>query len=220
MTAPVSLINSTGQKIDTQYDGTGQGLIGFGIDDITIGGITPHASRKGVATHRNGSAVASGEGIMVAGGVYAGNATPFLVDSGGRVIFVGAAADGTAVTGNPVLMGGSDGTNAQSILTDTNGNQLMGAGRGSLTDKSGALAAGNAAEDLMVANAARRYFFIQNLDAAEDLWINFTTTAVKDKPSIKLGPGQSYENPAHYCSTEKISVIATTTGHKWTAKEG
>jgi hypothetical protein len=34
---------------------------------------------------------------------------------------VGAAADGAAVTGNPILMGGQDGTNAQSILTDTLG---------------------------------------------------------------------------------------------------
>lgn len=220
MAAPTSLVNITGQKIDTQYDGTGQGLIGFGIDDITIGGITPHAARKGVATHRNGSAVASGEGIMVAGGVFGGNATPILVDSAGRVIFVGAAADGATLAGNPVLMGGSDGTNAQTVLTDGQGNLLTGAGRGTLTDKSGALAAGATSETLMASNAARRYFFIQNVDAAEDLWIDFTTAAVRDKPSIKLGPGQAYENPSHYCSTEAIKVIATTIGHKWTAKEG
>jgi hypothetical protein len=33
----------------------------------------------------------------------------------------GRAADGAAVTGNPVLIGGQDGTNAQSLLTDTSG---------------------------------------------------------------------------------------------------
>ena len=33
----------------------------------------------------------------------------------------GQAASGSAVTGNPVLVGGSDGTNARSIKTDTTG---------------------------------------------------------------------------------------------------
>jgi NAD(P)H-dependent FMN reductase len=37
----------------------------------------------------------------------------------------GVAADGTAVTGNPVLLGGQDGTNVQSIFTDTTGRQVM-----------------------------------------------------------------------------------------------
>lgn len=37
----------------------------------------------------------------------------------------GVAADGTAVTGNPVLIGGQDGTNVQSIFTDTTGRQVM-----------------------------------------------------------------------------------------------
>lgn len=37
----------------------------------------------------------------------------------------GAAADGAAVSGSPVLIGGQDGTNAQSILTDTTGRQVV-----------------------------------------------------------------------------------------------
>lgn len=42
---------------------------------------------------------------------------------------VGAAASGSAVAGNPVLQGGSDGTNARTIKTDTSGNQVVvGAG--------------------------------------------------------------------------------------------
>jgi len=36
----------------------------------------------------------------------------------------GAAADGAAKAGNPVLVAGQDGTNAQSILTDTTGAQV------------------------------------------------------------------------------------------------
>lgn len=40
----------------------------------------------------------------------------------------GVAADGTAVTGNPVLIGGQDGTNVQSLKTDTTGRlEMVGA---------------------------------------------------------------------------------------------
>lgn len=37
----------------------------------------------------------------------------------------GSAADGAAVAGNPVLIAGQDGTNAQSLLTDTTGRLLV-----------------------------------------------------------------------------------------------
>lgn len=37
----------------------------------------------------------------------------------------GPAASGTAVTGNPVLEGGSDGTNVRNISTDTSGRQIV-----------------------------------------------------------------------------------------------
>lgn len=40
---------------------------------------------------------------------------------GGDVSVIGKAADGAAVAGNPVLIAGQDGTNAQSIKTDANG---------------------------------------------------------------------------------------------------
>ena len=46
-------------------------------------------------------------------------------DASGRLVMVGAAADGAAVAGNPVLIAGSDGTNAQSILTDVTGRVVM-----------------------------------------------------------------------------------------------
>lgn len=46
-------------------------------------------------------------------------------DAAGRLTMVGAAITGTAVTGNPVLVGGSDGTNARSLATDTSGRQKI-----------------------------------------------------------------------------------------------
>lgn len=44
-------------------------------------------------------------------------------DTGNPVPISGAVADGAAVSGNPVLMAGQDGTNVQSVRTDTTGNQ-------------------------------------------------------------------------------------------------
>jgi hypothetical protein len=46
---------------------------------------------------------------------------PALVDSNGRQLVSGAAASGSAVAGNPVLVAGSDGTNARSLATDASG---------------------------------------------------------------------------------------------------
>lgn len=48
----------------------------------------------------------------------------------------GTAADGAAPVGNPVLIGGSDGTNAQTLLTDSNGGPIEG--KLSTTDLTGA----------------------------------------------------------------------------------
>ncbi len=49
-----------------------------------------------------------------------------LVTVGNTVVVQGTAADGAAVAGNPVRVGGSDGTNTRSILTDTAGKTLLG----------------------------------------------------------------------------------------------
>lgn len=46
------------------------------------------------------------------------------LDSNGRTIVVGAAANGSAVAGNPVRIAGSDGANTRDIMTDTLGIQV------------------------------------------------------------------------------------------------
>jgi hypothetical protein len=61
------------------------------------------------------------------GVVYDGTNTLFARgDSIGRQVIVGAAAHGASVTGNPVLIGGSDGTNTYRFLTDTSGRVQVG----------------------------------------------------------------------------------------------
>jgi len=91
---------------------------------------------------------------------------------------------------------------------------------GTLTDRSGTITAGGTAQTLAASNSSRKYLLIENQDSAESLWINFTTAAVTSQPSIELQPGATFVMDSAFVSTELVSVIAATTGHKFAAKEG
>lgn len=91
--------------------------------------------------------------------------------------------------------------------------------RGKLVDRSGSLVQANRSQQLMAANANRRYLFIQNI-GMDDLWINFTNPAVSNQPSVKLPAGTSFTMEGGFVSTEAISVVGTIAGQVWTAKEG
>lgn len=99
----------------------------------------------------------------------------------------------------------------------------MGAvGSGGLTDGSADLTLGGTAEEVFPQNYGRQYLFVQNVDTAEALWVNFGTAAVADQPSIKLLPGAAIEFSlagTGVVPTAAVSVIAATTGHPYTAKE-
>lgn len=58
---------------------------------------------------------------IIVGGSDGTLARNIKTDTNGNLIAVGAAASGSAVTGNPVLAAGSDGTNARTLLTSTSG---------------------------------------------------------------------------------------------------
>lgn len=119
------------------------------------------------------------------------------------------SADGTPVT----ITGGA--------ITTTAVGAANGPAQGALTDRSGSITAGGTAQQLIAVNSARKYLFIRNpITATERLWFNFTTTAVADSPSIALDPGDTFVMEGTFVSTEAISVLAATTGHKITAKEG
>lgn len=66
-----------------------------------------------------------GKGLVIGGSDYAGNLQFLKIDSSGRPFIQGAGASGSALAGNPILMAGSDGTNARSILTTTAGVQKI-----------------------------------------------------------------------------------------------
>jgi hypothetical protein len=92
-------------------------------------------------------------------------------------------------------------------------------GTGTVTDRSGTITSGGAAQTLAASNTARKYLIVVNV-SQENLWINFTTTAVQNQPSIPILPNGSFVMESGYVSTELISIIGTTTGSAFTAKEG
>jgi hypothetical protein len=97
--------------------------------------------------------------------------------------------------------------------------QYVRPSQGTLTDRSGTIATGDTAQTLMAANSARKYLLIQNISDTA-MWVNFTTTAVKDSPSFLLEPsGGSIVQEGSFVSTEAVSIICATTGKKFTAKE-
>lgn len=92
---------------------------------------------------------------------------------------------------------------------------------GTEIDRSGAIETGGTAEVAAIAKVDRQFLYIENpITATERLWFSTVDTAVADSPSISLEPGQSYEYPSSFCSTGAVSVIAATTGHKYTIREG
>ena len=88
-----------------------------------------------------------------------------------------------------------------------------------VTDRSGTISSGGVAQTLANANTSRKYLIIQNL-SAENLYINFTTTAVQGQPSLLLLPNGSFVMEGSFVSTEAVSIIGATTGSAFAAKEG
>lgn len=114
------------------------------------------------------------------------------------------------------LVDNGDGTWSEQIVT------IAGAGTpgGTLpagTDRSGSIATGGTAQVLAAANASRRSLTIQNIDAAEDMWVN------ENGGTATVATAGSFLIPAKTSATihtnKAVSVVAATTGHKWTATE-
>jgi len=96
--------------------------------------------------------------------------------------------------------------------------ELVTYGGETLTDRSATIAGVGA---LMAANNYRRGFFIQNINATTDLWVNFLggTAAAGTPGSIRLGPYDAYESPLGGASLAAVSVSGAPAGHIITAWE-
>jgi len=88
-----------------------------------------------------------------------------------------------------------------------------------ITSRSGTIATGATAQSLMVANAARKGWFIQN-NSTGDLWVNrFGGTAIAGQPSLLIPAGALYETPDGGSGGNALSIYGATTGQTFTAAE-
>jgi hypothetical protein len=144
-----------------------------------------------------------------------GSATPIGADAQGldvdvtrvqgTVTVAGVAADGAAVSGNPVLMAGTDGTNAQTIATTAAGAVQVHDGGNSLTVDSivSSTATGSSVADsatsvtLLAANAARLGVSIAN-DSSARLYIKCGATASLTSYTASIGQHGYWECPFAY----------------------
>ncbi len=95
---------------------------------------------------------------------------------------------------------------------------VVGAGTGTLTDRSGT--ATNTSAQIMAANASRKYLFIQNLGNAP-IYINFTSAATVGSGSLELAQFASFVMDSSFVSTEQVNVIRSGGSNlAFTAKEG
>lgn len=103
------------------------------------------------------------------------------------------------------------------VAVDRNGNTIGAAPLTSGTDRSGSITTGGTAQQLAAANTARVALVGQNIDPAEDMWINeIGGTAQASTAGSWLVPAKA----TFVIETSRaVSVVAATTGHKWTAEE-
>lgn len=211
---------------------------------VTIQGdaLTGTSASQVQGTAADGAA-AVGSPVQVGGKDGSGNAQALLTGTDGALASVGNVAHDAADSGNPLKLGGKAASSLPSAVAagdrvdayfDLNGRQVVNLGtaldetndsiratkQGALTDRSGTIAVNATAQQLMAANASRRYLLIHNPDATNNIWINFTTTAVQAQPSIKIVPGGSFVMEGSFVSTELISIIGALATQPFTAKEG
>lgn len=122
--------DSTGKKLDTEQVVVGANTVER--ERVQISGaadtaIAPCDATNGLTTNPSDRALRDNGKVDIAGFDVALPAGSAAI---GEVTAVGKAADGAAVTGNPVLVAGQDGTNAQSLKTSTAGYLAVAVGNG------------------------------------------------------------------------------------------
>lgn len=87
------------------------------------------------------------------------------------------------------------------------------------SDGSGSITAGGTAQNLFAGATPPHGFLLCNPDASEALWFSLSTAALANgQGSVALAPmGGLFITPPGMVPFHAISVVAATTGHKFTA---
>lgn len=98
--------------------------------------------------------------------------------------------------------------------------------RANFSDRSGTITSGGTAQFAVAENRGRSSLFIQNIDTSitEAIWVRLDggVAVVNGAGSVRLDPGaylEAEEAGGGFVPVAAISVIAATTGHKFTIYE-
>jgi hypothetical protein len=131
---------------------------------------------------------------------------PQAASSSVATVSQGQAASGTAVSGNPELIGGSDGVNVRTLKTDASGDlQTAVIGNASLLSGQQSVTGSAAA---LSSNASKEVCVKANIANAINVYVG--TTGVTISTGLELAPGQF--TCLHTSNTNLWFVVASTTG--------
>jgi len=86
------------------------------------------------------------------------------------------------------------------------------------TDASSTITTGGAPQNVFGATIPTNGWAVYNPDASETLWVSDTTTAAPNAVgSIPVFAGSGYETPPGRKPIAAVSIVAATSGHKFTA---
>jgi hypothetical protein len=195
----------------------------------SLGG-APYAQPVFGSASGGGTQVDATHGLPVApyswGGGILGAATAWGIAPSGNVQGVNANILGPlgqqlAAASLPVVL-----TAAQLItLTPPTSVTANGAANVTATDCSGTITSGGTAQNAFTAQTTLHGFTVANIDTTEPLWISFTTTAAAAGAGSYPLPAAtattyagfgSFTAPPGFGLNHALSVIATTTSHKFT----
>jgi hypothetical protein len=232
-------LNNGGNLIGWIADSSGRGIVaGAGTAGTPAGGVLSIQGVSGGQSVIVSQATASSLNVTAVGAGSAGtpNAgvqtiqgitgmTPVITTgagtagtpSAGVATVQGSTATGSALASDPVLVGGSDGTDVRNLATNSAGQAIPAPNAATTNNGSTTIATGGAFQSALASNAARKGCLIQNpLSATETLFVFFGANgSATTAKSISLGPGAavSCSIGGLVVATDNVSVEAATTGH-------
>lgn len=160
------------------------------------------------------------------------NPMPVKITSGGALsVTVSSLGAGTAVIGKVVTqVAGADVSDANRVpvklddasrVIHADGSDVgvnhplpIRGMRGSVANGSGSIVTGGVSQEVLPANANRRFFMVQNL-SNDDLWLNFGLPANMNADSIKISPDGAFSMDNGYVSTDPINLVGASAGQQF-----
>lgn len=206
-------LDTNGNLKQVLYDATGAAVSYGGTTSVqgVAGGVAVPADTvvRATAANRGGLTTVKAVSATVAAGG-SGYAVGDTITNAAGIFTVGAVGSGAVTAVTATTPAGLTATPSNPLA------QTATSGGGSGATLSPAYAA--AAVQFAAANTGRRGFAIQN-QSSGSLWLSGAGTATADQNSLMLAAGDYFESSPHHSGTGALSIIGTTAGQPFYARE-